>query len=102
MPLYVDTSALLKRYLEEPDSEAADAILAEDVAWFSGRHTCDPSRPGSRLHIRPLEVELGEVFDETFREAVERVRPVLGVGIGPRLATEVADGMDRAGILRCV
>jgi len=27
MPLYVDTSALLKRYLEEPDSDGADAIL---------------------------------------------------------------------------
>jgi len=39
MPLYVDTSALLKRYLEEPDSDVADAILGEDVAWFSGRHT---------------------------------------------------------------
>jgi hypothetical protein len=39
MSVYVDTSALLKRYLEEPDSDAAEAILAEDRAWFSGRHT---------------------------------------------------------------
>ena len=39
MPIYVDTSALLKRYLEEPDSDAADAYLAADFAWFSGRHT---------------------------------------------------------------
>lgn len=39
MPVYVDTSALLKRYLEEPDSDAADAHLASDFAWFSGRHT---------------------------------------------------------------
>lgn len=39
MPLYVDTSALLKRYLEEPDSETAQALLVADLAWFSGRHT---------------------------------------------------------------
>jgi predicted nucleic acid-binding protein len=38
MPIYVDTSALLKRYLEEPDSDAAEALLASDFAWFSGRH----------------------------------------------------------------
>jgi hypothetical protein len=37
--IYVDTSALLKRYLDEPDSETADALLAADLAWFSGRHT---------------------------------------------------------------
>lgn len=39
MSIYVDTSALLKRYLDEPDSETADALLAADLAWFSGRHT---------------------------------------------------------------
>jgi predicted nucleic acid-binding protein len=39
VPIYVDTSTLLKRYLEEPDSDVADALLAADFAWFSGRHT---------------------------------------------------------------
>jgi predicted nucleic acid-binding protein len=39
MPIYVDTSALLKRYLEEPDSDAAEAFVVGDFAWFSGRHT---------------------------------------------------------------
>lgn len=39
MAIYVDTSAYLKRYLEEPDSDAAQALLLEDLAWFSGRHT---------------------------------------------------------------
>jgi predicted nucleic acid-binding protein len=40
MALYVDSSALLKRYLEEPDSDTADGYLPADTAWFSGRHTC--------------------------------------------------------------
>ncbi len=39
MSLYVDTSALLKRYVDEPDSEAADAILASDDSLVTARHT---------------------------------------------------------------
>ncbi len=39
MALYVDTSALLKRYIEEPDSDAADGYLMADPSWFSGRHS---------------------------------------------------------------
>jgi predicted nucleic acid-binding protein len=36
---YVDSSALLKRYIEEPDSEAADALLRADDELLTGRHT---------------------------------------------------------------
>ncbi len=39
MSLYVDTSALLKRYVEEPDSPAADTILASDPSLLTARHT---------------------------------------------------------------
>jgi predicted nucleic acid-binding protein len=39
MALYVDTSALLKRYIEEPDSATAEAYLLGDPDWFTGRHT---------------------------------------------------------------
>jgi hypothetical protein len=37
--LYVDTSALLKRYVDEPDSDACDAILRSDPTLVTGRHT---------------------------------------------------------------
>jgi predicted nucleic acid-binding protein len=37
--LYVDSSALLKRYVEEPDSEASDTILRSDRTLVTGRHT---------------------------------------------------------------
>jgi predicted nucleic acid-binding protein len=37
--LYVDSSALLKRYVDEPDSEAADALLASDPSLLTARHT---------------------------------------------------------------
>jgi len=36
---YVDSSALLKRYVEEPDSAEADALLRADPALLTARHT---------------------------------------------------------------
>jgi predicted nucleic acid-binding protein len=36
---YVDSSALLKRYVDEPDSTAADALLRADPALLTARHT---------------------------------------------------------------
>ncbi len=37
--IYVDTSALLKRYVEESDSERAVAILLADPTWITTRIT---------------------------------------------------------------
>lgn len=39
MTLYVDTSALLKRYVDEPDSERAVELLLSDRDLVTGRHT---------------------------------------------------------------
>ncbi len=39
MTLYADTSALLKRYIDEPDSERAVELLASDQVLVTGRHT---------------------------------------------------------------
>ena len=39
MTAYVDSSALLKRYLEEPDSDRADELLSADPDPVTGRHT---------------------------------------------------------------
>ena len=39
MTLYVDSSALIKRYVAEDNSDAADAILLSDTEWVTGRHT---------------------------------------------------------------
>jgi predicted nucleic acid-binding protein len=36
---YVDTSVLLKRYVDEPDSDRADELLAADPELVTGRHT---------------------------------------------------------------
>lgn len=39
MTIYVDSSAFLKLYFDEPDSERAEAILSADPAWVTARHT---------------------------------------------------------------
>jgi predicted nucleic acid-binding protein len=37
--LYVDSSALIKRYIAEDDSDAAEALLLADPEWVTGWHT---------------------------------------------------------------
>ena len=39
MSLYVDSSALLKRYMDEPDSDVADSLLRSDPSLLTARHT---------------------------------------------------------------
>lgn len=68
MPLYVDTSALLKRYLEEPDSDAAESFLAGDIAWFSGRHTyVEVRRNLARAVTGEDLVRIRDVFEADWR-----------------------------------
>jgi len=37
--VYVDSSAFLKVYFEEPDSDRAEELLLSDPEWVTGRHT---------------------------------------------------------------
>jgi uncharacterized protein len=39
MTLYADSSALLKRYVDEPDSDRAVELLDSDAELVTGRHT---------------------------------------------------------------
>ncbi len=39
MTLYADTSALLKRYVDEPDSDRTVELLVSDPVLVTGRHT---------------------------------------------------------------
>ena len=38
MSLYVDSSALLKRYIDEPDSDEAESLLRSDPSLLTARH----------------------------------------------------------------
>jgi predicted nucleic acid-binding protein len=39
MSLYIDSSALLKRYLDEEHSAHCDEVLSSDEQWLTARHT---------------------------------------------------------------
>ena len=68
MPMYVDTSALLKRYLDEPDSDAAESYLLADTAWFSGRHTFVEARRNLARAVADDElVRLRDAFESDWR-----------------------------------
>lgn len=58
MSTYVDSSALLKRYVEEADSPTADALLSADPELLTARHTIVEVRRNLArlLSGRPLAV----------------------------------------------
>ena len=46
MTLYVESSALLKTYIDEPDSDEAEELLRSDRVLVTGRHTVILKRHG--------------------------------------------------------
>jgi predicted nucleic acid-binding protein len=57
MSVYVDSRALLRRYVEEPDSATVDAILRSDPSLLTARHTV--------VEVRRNLARLLEVRDAT-------------------------------------
>lgn len=55
MPAYVDSSALLKRYLDEPDSDEAQALLDEADGVFTSRVTVVEVSRGIARIVSPME-----------------------------------------------
>ena len=51
MTMYLDSSALLKRYLEESDSDDYEARLLADPDWVTGRHTAVEVRRNLAQHL---------------------------------------------------
>lgn len=63
MSLYVDSSALLKRYVDEPDSGAADSLLGSDPSLVTARHTVvEVRRNLARLLTGPDAVAARQAF----------------------------------------
>jgi uncharacterized protein len=90
---YVDSSALLKRYVEEPDSDLADSLLGSDPTPVTARHTIvEVRRNLARLldgrnlasarsaFARDLEVLSVVELDEVTCEGAATVAEVTGVG----------------------
>jgi hypothetical protein len=61
--LYVDTSALLKRYVEEDESAACEKMLLADASWITARHTwVEVLRNLSRLLAGPERARVRTLF----------------------------------------
>jgi uncharacterized protein len=61
--LYVDTSALLKRYVDEDESAACERLLVADPSWVTARHTwVEVLRNLGRLLQGPERARLRGVF----------------------------------------
>lgn len=56
MSLYVDSSALLKRYLAEPDSQRFEEALLSDPDWITARVTVVEVRRNLTRQLRGREV----------------------------------------------
>jgi len=83
--LYVDASALLKLYFEEPDSDRAEEILGSDEEWITGRHASIEVR-------RNLARELGGQFLAQARRQFERDwRAMAVVELTPEVCEAAAD-----------
>lgn len=52
MTLYIDASALLKLYFDEPDSAGAEEILTADPEWVTARHTAVEVRRNLARELR--------------------------------------------------
>ena len=93
MTLYVDSSALIKRYVDEDDSGTAEAILLADAEWVTAGITLVEVRlalqrqlddAGRRVAVAAFERDwqrtlIVAVDDATCRRAAE-----LGVATGAR------------------
>ena len=61
--MYVDTSALLKRYVEEDDSAACEKVLLADSTWITARHTwVEVLRNLARLLAGPERARVRKLF----------------------------------------
>lgn len=85
--LYVDSSALLKRYVDEPDSDRAEASLIADPDWVTGR----PTYVEVRRSLARLELEAPSPARERLDEDWERFMVVEIDQLTVELAADVAE-----------
>jgi predicted nucleic acid-binding protein len=105
MALYVDTSALLKRYIEEPQSDAAEAYLLADTAWFSGRHTfVEVRRSLARVMSDQDIVRLRQTFENDWRRTtvveLDEVTCRLAVDIAEETGLRTLDALHLGAAMR--
>ena len=92
MTLYADSSALLKLYLEEPESDLAEEILRADPRWLTAYHSLVEVR---RNLARTFDGEPLRVAQRQFAadwDALEAVE------LGAELCADAAELSERTGV----
>lgn len=88
MSLYVDASAMLKLYVEEPESADCEEIMVADPIWLSGRHTLvEVRRNLSRLTSGRALASVRHQFESDWR----RTSVIELDSTTCRLAAEIAE-----------
>lgn len=101
MTLYVDSNALAKRYVAEPDSDLAEALLLSDPEWLSANHTYVEVMLvlGRRLGERDARLAR-EAFEEDWARllvvALDRDVCRRAAAIGAMTGTRTLDGLHLA------
>ncbi|MGH3136632.1 MAG: type II toxin-antitoxin system VapC family toxin [Gaiellaceae bacterium] len=114
MRVYVDSSALLKIYLDEPETDVAEEVLTGN-RWVTGRHTLVEVRRNLHRALRGSEldtarsrfegdwgeidaVELGEAASELAAEIAERtgVRSLDALHLGAAGLAGAGEGLPIA------
>lgn len=92
MSLYLDSSALLKHYLDEPDRERFEQLFASDAIHLTGRHTLVEVR-------RNLARVLGRAEAAAVRHAfLADVRSIFIVELDADVCDDAAELAERTGV----
>jgi len=105
MAIYVDTSALLKRYIEEPDSGIAQDYLLADTSWFSGRHTfVEVRRNLANLLSDDELVRMRALFEEDWKRfsvvELDEITCRLAADIGEQTGLRTLDSLHVGAAVR--
>ena len=88
MSVYVDASAFLKLYLEEPDSDRAEQLLVSNPRWVTANHTLVEVR---RNLARALDGSALSSAQRQFERDWESAAVVLITSEICRVAAEIAE-----------
>jgi uncharacterized protein len=97
--LYVDSSALLKRYVDESDSETAESLLRSDPSLLTVRHTIVEVR---RNLARLLEEREAAAARSAFLEDLGVLSIVELDEVTCEMAAAIAELTARERLTRCI
>ncbi len=101
MSLYVDSSALVKRYVLEEQREEAETTLLSDPVWVTGRHTYVEVSLALRRRLADAELDIARnAFEEDWARthivALDEALCRRGVELGAATESRTLDALHLA------